>query len=544
MLKIKNPYPGIEFGISKPFDETTKDYFFGREKDIDNLRHLLRKNRFVSLLSPSQYGKTSLLKAGLIPHLTNYGFHALFGSNWKTIIFEPERNPISTLADALSVPHILYDKKMPPHFSEILFSQLMKNDNSLIYLCEESELMQQSNLLIVIDDFERLFKNYTIDEAIQHRFINLLLNATKTKHIAVYVIFSMNSDITENPAYRKNSNLMDAIRLSHYYLLNMQQEELLTAILQPAQKDKFKFSDDLVQKLIQELLFDKNQLTKLQDYLSKTWLHWKNEHKPTASITLRHFLAATKQSYKPTIEVGKSADKQKLKADDVQQEIEINTDETPTTSIDSIEKIYHSFSPKQQTECKIVFQLLTVLPSKEQKIELRDLSLDDLVQISQLSASNINTLLKKFDTIITVENDLIHIKDIDSIQDWDLLQQWVEEERKNAQTYKDLAGAAVEHFIKNIPSEEIWSQDKFEEVHHWMKTHNPNESWALLYDKQYTMAIDFLRKGNTTQTSDLIHENIERENNTDKSLSVTTPNVRANPPVKKPRRKIVIKRKT
>src|SRR5579863_989366 len=96
-----NPFPGL-----RPF-EAEEDYlFFGREKQIDELLRRLRSTRFLTVLGSSGSGKSSLVRAGLIPALQG-GFMMSAGSSWRIATFRPAGDPIGNLALALSNPEVL-----------------------------------------------------------------------------------------------------------------------------------------------------------------------------------------------------------------------------------------------------------------------------------------------------------------------------------------------------------------------------------------------------------------------------------------------------
>ena len=61
---LKNPYPGL-----RPFEASDAEYFFGRDRQVDDLLVGLRDHRFVAVLGMSGSGKSSLVRAGLIPAL-------------------------------------------------------------------------------------------------------------------------------------------------------------------------------------------------------------------------------------------------------------------------------------------------------------------------------------------------------------------------------------------------------------------------------------------------------------------------------------------
>jgi hypothetical protein len=64
LTKLENPYPG-----HRPFDTGEGHLFFGRDQQVLDLLDRLARNRFVAVLGLSGSGKSSLVRAGLIPAL-------------------------------------------------------------------------------------------------------------------------------------------------------------------------------------------------------------------------------------------------------------------------------------------------------------------------------------------------------------------------------------------------------------------------------------------------------------------------------------------
>ena len=90
-----NPFPGL-----RPF-RTDEDYlFFGREEQTASLLTLLREHRFLAVVGASGSGKSSLVRAGLIPALHG-GTMTRAGSHWEVAVFRPGGDPITNLARSL-----------------------------------------------------------------------------------------------------------------------------------------------------------------------------------------------------------------------------------------------------------------------------------------------------------------------------------------------------------------------------------------------------------------------------------------------------------
>lgn len=89
------PYKGLDV-----FDEEDAELFFGREKIVDDLVERIKKSRIVFITGPSGSGKSSLVRAGLIPALKQ---GAIENSNeWLYAAIRPGREPINTLARAVA----------------------------------------------------------------------------------------------------------------------------------------------------------------------------------------------------------------------------------------------------------------------------------------------------------------------------------------------------------------------------------------------------------------------------------------------------------
>ena len=73
---LLSPYPGL-----RPFGSEEADIFFGREAHTDRLVEILKREHFLAVVGPSGSGKSSLVRAGLLPaiEMGNLGS----GTNWR-----------------------------------------------------------------------------------------------------------------------------------------------------------------------------------------------------------------------------------------------------------------------------------------------------------------------------------------------------------------------------------------------------------------------------------------------------------------------------
>ena len=90
------PYPGL-----RPFEDKDQPLFFGREAQVSDMLLQLEDHRFVAVVGSSGSGKSSLVRAGLLPAVRE-GF-LLGTTDWLTIIIKPGHQPYQRLVRALSL---------------------------------------------------------------------------------------------------------------------------------------------------------------------------------------------------------------------------------------------------------------------------------------------------------------------------------------------------------------------------------------------------------------------------------------------------------
>ena len=93
--QVVNPYVGL-----RPFDREDSFYFFGRREQTAELLERLHDTHFLAVVGSSGCGKSSLIRAGLIPALLG-GFLVEERDSWRIGVMKPGDSPIRNLAAAL-----------------------------------------------------------------------------------------------------------------------------------------------------------------------------------------------------------------------------------------------------------------------------------------------------------------------------------------------------------------------------------------------------------------------------------------------------------
>ena len=173
---IERPYPGL-----RPFSREESYLFFGREEHTDQLLEKLGESRFISVVGLSGCGKSSLVRAGMIAALES-GYLVSAGAHWRIVEMRPGNDPLRNLAEALTKTlqplhpgcpqdtgsvapgnskHPVSPSVRQPGFSGMFpfwQASLRRGPRGLLEILRENPLPPNTNLLLMVDQFEELFR--------------------------------------------------------------------------------------------------------------------------------------------------------------------------------------------------------------------------------------------------------------------------------------------------------------------------------------------------------------------------------------------------
>ncbi|MBK8027263.1 MAG: ATP-binding protein [Chloroflexi bacterium] len=146
LADIRNPFKGLE-----PFQQTDAALFFGREELVARLVDRVHECRFIAVVGASGSGKSSLVRAGLIPAVRA---GKIAGSeSWPLVMFTPGPQPVQALAARLL--SIVGGNRLLPELVALINAE---SDN--LYQLIAGAMVdhpEDARFVIVIDQFEEVF---------------------------------------------------------------------------------------------------------------------------------------------------------------------------------------------------------------------------------------------------------------------------------------------------------------------------------------------------------------------------------------------------
>lgn len=256
---LQNPYKGLlAFQISDSAD------FYGRDELVQQLITRMKEEnplaRFLSIIGPSGSGKSSVVKAGLIPALWK---GAISGSeNWFVAEMIPGAYPVSELAITLTRVAVNPDDDL---------KELLNRDEYGLLQAAESILPDDgSELLIFIDQFEEVFTQVE-NEATRSHFLNLIQTAIIEPNSRVRIVMTLRADYYDRPLHYPEFGRL--VRSRSETVLSLRISELEQAIISPAQRIAVTFEAGLAAQIASEMHQQAGALPLMQYALMELFNH-------------------------------------------------------------------------------------------------------------------------------------------------------------------------------------------------------------------------------------------------------------------------------
>lgn len=474
---LPNPFVGL-----RPFRSTEGLYFFGRYEPTTKLLQRLHETRFLAIVGSSGCGKSSLIYAGLIPKLSA-GFLAGERSRWRIAVMKPGDAPLRNLVAALlrafddgfdAAPADAREGRVRELLGEIRASGFEAVARHL------SRLEADTNFFLLVDQFEEIFRFGLYDEegedgeaggqkharrAEAADFVSFMLELARQTEVPAFVVMTMRSDfLGDCDAFY---GLPEAMNRSQYLVPRLTRQQRQEAIEGPVHLYDKSITPQLVDRLLNDVGDEPDQLPVMQHALMRTWENWRDSTDP--ALDIKHYEAVG------TVKEALSRD---------------------------ADRALEEMSEEERTIAKRLFQALTDVDARGRQLR-RPAHLSQVAAIAGVAPATVLDIVERFRgcgrSFLTLSGDapegdpLIDISHESLIRQWGKLGKWVEGEAKAKDLYVRLAGDAARH-NKPVPEAPLWSDPALQLALDWWEERQPNEAWARRYHKRAGTNEEFLKK--------------------------------------------------
>lgn len=373
------PYKGLT-----SFQPEDAAFFFGREALVDELVARLQSSSTLVIGGPSGSGKSSLLRAGLVPAISN---GALAGSqHWPVVLFSPGADPLSELAHQLG--------RLDPDGPEPTPEQLRADPAAV-----RAWLRPGITGLIAIDQFEEVFTQAT-DERDCHALLDVLDALTQWQDAHLRVVMALRSDFYSTCA--RHPWLARRISDNQVLVGPMGRGELRRSIEGPAQRAGLRLEAGLTEAILDEAGEEAGGLPLIAHALMETWIRRRG-----TVLTLDGFQAAGGVA-------GAIAQ--------------------------SAEQAYERLAEHQRVAARRLFLRLVNpgddAPDTRRRVSWVDLGVDAAARdvVDELASAR----------LLTVDDRGVELVHETLIRSWPRLRRWIDESREDLRLQQRIAWAAAE----------------------------------------------------------------------------------------------------
>ncbi len=256
------PFRGLE-----PFREEDAPFFFGREREIGRLRALLEDHTIVTLVGASGTGKSSLVRAGLIPRLRKEREPV-----WELVTMQPRRDPVSALA-AVCRP-LLEDASGQDELERLAWMERFVErltEKPTRFRALVGRMLERQpgtdRMLIVVDQAEQLFAAQEEPTAAASTFLEAITDAAREGLLSVVV--TLRAELLGRAL--ADPRIREAVSTASVPLPSMGAEGIAAAIEKPAEALAIEIDPHLRARIVADLERQPGNLPLLQYALAELW---------------------------------------------------------------------------------------------------------------------------------------------------------------------------------------------------------------------------------------------------------------------------------
>jgi tetratricopeptide (TPR) repeat protein len=234
----------------RAFSDSDGKYFFGRDREVNEIIERLKHHNFLALIGDSGSGKSSIVKAKVIPYYLK--------SDSFVLQMRPANNPYLELSNQLK-------EVVRPEDKELVLRMLHA-------FCQE----KKTTLLFYIDQFEELFTSTSKENRESFLALLLYLHENQSSQLKIEIVFTMRSDYYPLlKQYKSFISLIEQKREENRYVIQrMGNEELKETIYKPLLSVNLVNEDEaktFAEFVVQSMGIKSNEITLLQIAMTQTW---------------------------------------------------------------------------------------------------------------------------------------------------------------------------------------------------------------------------------------------------------------------------------
>ena len=394
-----------------PFDAVHAAYFFGRERLVAGLVARVVGSTPLAVVGPSGSGKSSVLRAGLLPALAN---GMLPGSErWRHVLMRPGEHPLAELRRALA--------RVAPAAGEL------EGDDAVSAAL--GSLTPEERLVVAVDQFEEAFTACR-DEDERTAFTDALVRAADDTDQRVVVVLGIRADFYGRCA--EYPTLSAQISANNVLVGPMSREELRRAIELPARKAGLRVEPELVPALVDDVASQPGGLPLLSTALLELW-------QERSGRTLREASYAASG--------GVSGAVARL-----------------------AERAYQRLREPERERARAI--LLRLADAEESALVRRRVALSELeVERDEDAAGALAVLTES--RLVTIDEDTVEVAHEALLREWPRLRRWLEEDAEGRRLHQHLIHAAAEwHGSEHDPAE-LYRGARLASALDWAASHDP-----------------------------------------------------------------------
>jgi serine/threonine protein kinase len=419
----ESPYAGLS-----SFQETDAGKFFGRNREVAAMVTRIRDCPMMAVVGSSGVGKSSFVRAGLVPALKRSG------EVWETLVVRPGRQPLEALAGIIA-PMVGTAANLADEVDEQkkLVEKLRAEPGHLGNVMRLRARRDSRRIMLFVDQFEELYTQVADPEE-RAAFTACLSAVADDATSPLRVVLSIRSDFLDRIA--EDPQFVSELTSGLYFLGPPGREGLREAITQPAEMAGFQFElPAIVDDMLDHLETTPGALPLLQFAAAKLW-----ENRDTARRMLTHHSYAA---------MGGVAGALASHADRVVSEM--GTAKTPL-----IRALLLRLVTAERTRA--------IVPITE----LRELS-REVGEIQRLIDQMVDARLLVVQTLEGGKGSTVEIVHESLVHGWPALRRWLDENHEDAALVDQLRVAARQWHQKGRDAGLLWRGESADEAQKFRK---------------------------------------------------------------------------